>query len=307
MFGEPVQVEYDNASAKRAGLNIEAASAFFSDETLTVLGELSSRSGNSIDDYRELQVIVYDAQDQAVGQALCNWIEFGLRQSFECSLEPSGYGYRLFAVPHLVRLIPARADADFEAPEQTQTAARFRPGTANEGRTVDWDGAQFSISGYATPLTHILQYDAQEELEWLSPEWREWSNHQRQYGLPPHHPLHGFGVTSLSQLDGRSFEVLCGMYFERLGFVVEQTPTVGDGGVDLVLRRGEELVLVQCKRHARPVGEAVLRDLYGALVHFGANSGVVCSSSGFTPAACKWAHEKAIRLVDGDEILKALA
>jgi restriction system protein len=97
------------------------------------------------------------------------------------------------------------------------------------------------------------------------------------------------------------------MYFERLGFVVEQTPTVGDGGVDLVLRRGEELVLVQCKRHARPVGEPVLRDLYGALVHFGANSGVVCSSSGFTPAACKWAHEKAIRLVDGDEILKALA
>lgn len=309
-FAEAVTIEYDTASGKRAGLNFEAASAFFVDETLTVIGELSSWSGQPIDAYREIQVVAYDAHGQAVGQALSNWTEFGARQSFECSLDSSGYGYRLFGVPALVRLIAAKTDdADFDVLDEpgTTQAARFRESTANYGRTVEWNGSEFSISGYPTPLTHILQYDALGELEWVSREWQDWSEHQRHHGLAPQHPLHGFGVTALDQLDGRSFELLCAMYFERLGYTVELTPTVGDGGVDLVLRRDQEYVLVQCKRHARPAGEPVLRDLYGTLVHFGATSGVVCSSSGFTPAARSWARDKALKLVDGNEILTALS
>lgn len=309
MIGESIPIEYDSASGKRVGLSIESVSAFYSDETLTIIGEVASWSGRSIDDYRELQAVAYGADGQVVGRAVDNWCEFGIRQSFECEMQTSPYGYRLFGVPALVRLLPA-AELDGQSYEELEVGpvavARFRENTANPGRTIEFDGRAFRSEGFEVSLKDMLQYDAYNNLEWLTDEWRDWSQHQREHGLPPDHPLHEFGVTNLDALDGESFEQLCGRYFSRQGYAVEYTPTVGDGGVDLILKRGQEYLLVQCKRHARPVGEPVLRDLYGTLVHFQATGGVVCSSAGFTPSALTWVSGKAIRLVDGPEILRGL-
>jgi hypothetical protein len=54
---------------------------------------------------------------------------------------------------------------------------------------------------------------------------------------------------------------------------VELTPFQGDHGVDLILARAGEKVIVQCKHRPRgSVGEPVLRDLFGALHHFNRTS-----------------------------------
>ena len=47
----------------------------------------------------------------------------------------------------------------------------------------------------------------------------------------------------------QDFEKFCGEAYRRKGFVVQESGRAGpDGGVDLVLRKGGETWLVQCKR-----------------------------------------------------------
>jgi hypothetical protein len=61
-----------------------------------------------------------------------------------------------------------------------------------------------------------------------------------------------------------------------------QTSAHGYGVIDLVLKKTGERIVVQCMRHARPVGEPVVRDLYGVVLHQNANAGIVCASPGFS-------------------------
>ena len=71
-------------------------------------------------------------------------------------------------------------------------------------------------------------------------------------------------------LDGMSwqeFEILVGEAFRLQGYRVAETGGAGaDGGVDLVLSKGGEKFLVQCKQwKAYKVGVDVVRELYGVM------------------------------------------
>lgn len=109
---------------------------------------------------------------------------------------------------------------------------------------------------------------------------------------------------SSSIVDGLSwqrFEQLVGASFERQGFSVKETGGAGaDGGVDLELRKGSELHLVQCKHwKALKVGVDVVRELYGAMAARGAASGYVVTSGTFTAAAREFASGRNVNLIDG--------
>lgn len=105
-------------------------------------------------------------------------------------------------------------------------------------------------------------------------------------------------VQSLTWVD---FERLVGEAFRLHGFEVDETGQAsGDGGVDLVLRRGGELYLVQCKHwRATKVGVQTVRELYGVMAAFGATGGYVVTSGRFTTDAVKFAAGRNIELVDG--------
>ena len=75
---------------------------------------------------------------------------------------------------------------------------------------------------------------------------------------------------SADALDGMSwqeFELLVGEAFRLQGFRVAETGSGGpDGGVDLVLAKGTEKFLVQCKQwKAYKVGVDVVWELYGVM------------------------------------------
>lgn len=115
-----------------------------------------------------------------------------------------------------------------------------------------------------------------------------------------------YDVDAMHAMEGDEFEQLCGDYFATLGYTVDFTPQSGDGGIDLVLTRDGGLAVAQCKRTRKPVGEPVVRDLFGALHHTGADEAFLCASSGFTPAAQSWAEGKPLVLIHGDEIVSTL-
>jgi restriction system protein len=108
-------------------------------------------------------------------------------------------------------------------------------------------------------------------------------------------------VRSINSLKWRDFERLVGASFERNGFVTRLTGGGGaDGGVDLVLTKGREQTLVQCKQwRAQKVGVAVVRELYGVMAARGAARGIVVTAGDFTPDAREFASGRNIDLLNG--------
>jgi restriction system protein len=102
-------------------------------------------------------------------------------------------------------------------------------------------------------------------------------------------------------MNWRDFELLVGEAFRLRGYSVEETGGGGaDGGVDLRLRKGNEVFLVQCKQwRAYKVSVTVVRELLGAMAAEGATGGYVVTSGIFTIDAQKFAKGRNIRLIDG--------
>ena len=85
---------------------------------------------------------------------------------------------------------------------------------------------------------------------------------------------------------------------------VERTPTSGDQGVDLVLRKNGVTTVVQCKAHKNGVGPAVARELLGSMVAFGAKAAILACTGGFTRGVHEFVEGKPIRLLDASAIAK---
>ena len=113
---------------------------------------------------------------------------------------------------------------------------------------------------------------------------------------------------TVQEMDWREFESLVGQAFEVQGYRVTRTGGDGpDGGVDLMLQRGGETFLVQCKHwRAFRVGVQVVRELYGVMAAQGATGGHVVTSGRFTEEAQAFARGRNIHLIDGPELQRLL-
>ncbi|MCV2419288.1 restriction endonuclease [Paucibacter sp. DJ2R-2] len=110
---------------------------------------------------------------------------------------------------------------------------------------------------------------------------------------------------ALDGLSWREFEVLVGEALRLQGYTVVELGGGGpDGGVDLVLSKGKEQFLVQCKQwKAFKVGVTVVRELYGVMAAKGAAGGFVVTSGRFTADAVAFANGRNVKLVDGERLL----
>lgn len=113
---------------------------------------------------------------------------------------------------------------------------------------------------------------------------------------------HQKGIETIRNLSWDKFEELVGEAYRRKGYNVTETGGGGaDGGVDLILRKGGEKLLVQCKHwKLYKVGVKIVRELYGVVAAEGASSGIVISSGTFTQEAMDFAKGKPLELLDGN-------
>jgi restriction system protein len=116
------------------------------------------------------------------------------------------------------------------------------------------------------------------------------------------------GADALNGMSWREFELLVGEAFRLQGYSVTELGGAGaDGGVDLVLRKGNERFLVQCKQwKAFKVGVDVVRQLYGVMAAQGAAGGFVITSGTFTTDAKAFAEGRNVKLVDGPQLFGLL-
>jgi len=108
-----------------------------------------------------------------------------------------------------------------------------------------------------------------------------------------------------SSQKGLTFEHKCMQVIQSMGFSARTTKTVADGGIDIVAVSNQPLTrgkyIVQCKNWRKPVGEPIVRDLYGVVSSDNAVKGILISSSGFTASAIDFAKDKRLELIDGDQ------
>ncbi len=105
-------------------------------------------------------------------------------------------------------------------------------------------------------------------------------------------------ASTVCSMTAVAFEEFIVSLFREMGYAVEITSGTTDSGIDLLLRKNNQLIAVQCKRWSAPVGEPVVRDFYSALMSSGAQSGYVVTTSTFTSHAYSFAQGKPIQLVD---------
>jgi restriction system protein len=117
------------------------------------------------------------------------------------------------------------------------------------------------------------------------------------------------GIKTLRAISWQEFEKLVGEAYRRKGYTVTETGGGGaDGGVDLVLRRSGEKLLVQCKHwKMEKVGVKVVRELYGVIAAEGATGGIVISSGTFSQEARDFARGKPLELLDSSNLLTLIA
>jgi len=103
-------------------------------------------------------------------------------------------------------------------------------------------------------------------------------------------------LDEIKLLDPIAFEYFVGAIFERMGYIIQTTATTGDEGVDLILHKDTRLAVVQCKRYEGSVGQPVVRDLYGAMLHNRADEAYLVTTGTITLPAQRWATGKPIHL-----------
>lgn len=113
------------------------------------------------------------------------------------------------------------------------------------------------------------------------------------------------GIESIRALSWKEFEELVAEAYRRQGYEVRENFYAGaDGGIDLTLEKGGEVLLVQCKHWLTyKVGVNVVREMLGLITAHRATGGIVVTCGQFTQEAKNFIAGNRIELVEGNQLL----
>ncbi len=102
----------------------------------------------------------------------------------------------------------------------------------------------------------------------------------------------------IDRMSGIEFEQYLAQLYHCLGYNVKLTPPNNDQGVDLILKRDGECIVVQAKRWDHPVGISAVQEVVASMAPNKAHSAMVITSNYFTPQAEDLADKNNVRLID---------
>ena len=102
---------------------------------------------------------------------------------------------------------------------------------------------------------------------------------------------------------GQDYEARCHALLSADGWAVSMTPVTGDQGADLVANADGRRLVVQCKCHAKPVGNKAVQEAVAALALHGGDRAAVVSASGFTRSAEDLGRANGVLLLHHDQLI----
>ncbi len=110
----------------------------------------------------------------------------------------------------------------------------------------------------------------------------------------------------LEGISGWEFEKIIAELFKKLGYTVSVTKGSGDEGIDLFLEKEGLRAGVQCKRWKTMIGQRVIREFYGSLIHAKLKKGFIITTNRFSKAAKDFVRGKSIILIDREELRRII-
>ncbi len=101
---------------------------------------------------------------------------------------------------------------------------------------------------------------------------------------------------------GIKFENICMQILKSKGWNVEQTSLSGDQGVDIIASIENFRLCIQCKDHAKPIGNRAVQEIAAGKTYWKGTHGILISKSGFTKSAVKLARANKIILMSDHEL-----
>ncbi len=114
------------------------------------------------------------------------------------------------------------------------------------------------------------------------------------------------GMNDLDRLTGEDFEEYLALLFERLGYLVERTPSQGDFGADLILEQDGERTAVQAKRYSEKVNISAVQQVVAAKGFYQCSRAIVVTNNYFTQQAMKLAKANNVLLWDRRKLTNIL-
>lgn len=94
--------------------------------------------------------------------------------------------------------------------------------------------------------------------------------------------------------------------FRNNGFITELTQRVGDEGIDIIMSKGDQNLLVQCKGLQKKLGVGAIRDAIGVKSLHPHSSMIVVCPAGFTAPSKKLALTADIQLMQASDLISLL-
>lgn len=114
-------------------------------------------------------------------------------------------------------------------------------------------------------------------------------------------------LTRITEMSPRQFEEFILYMFEDRGYALQLTKHTGDEGIDIYGTSPQgEPVAFQCKRYKHSIGQPIVRDFFGAMIHSNAKRGFIVTTSYFTESARSWAQGKSIEFIDGGDLSQTI-
>ena len=101
---------------------------------------------------------------------------------------------------------------------------------------------------------------------------------------------------------GQEYEIVCQEILEALGWTVNNTPTSGDQGADLIAEKEGCRLVIQCKFYSTSVGNKAVQEVVAATRYYEADLGVVVSNNTFTKSARQLAESNSVILLHHDDL-----
>ncbi len=102
----------------------------------------------------------------------------------------------------------------------------------------------------------------------------------------------------------RTFEQDIGEFVGHFGYEGEVTKASGDGGTDVIAKRGNRTVAIQCKLYQGSVGSKAVQMLLAAQRLYGATDFILITTGKFTREALELGRKADVRMIGGKEVLQ---
>ncbi|HZG80781.1 MAG TPA: restriction endonuclease [Brevibacillus sp.] len=115
-------------------------------------------------------------------------------------------------------------------------------------------------------------------------------------------------IELLKKSDPFDFERFIANVFTLKGYETTVTRKTGDGGKDIILRKGDEIAIVECKRYNSPkVTRPEIQKFHSAILDTRAKEGFFITTGVFTKPAVIYVVDKPIHLINGEGLRQLIA